>query len=62
MVKPRVQPSLVTEPSLIADLVREIAYVSLEILLDITFASYCALTVSVEFVLTKSYIKHCAII
>ena len=38
-----------TESSLIADLVRETTYVSLENLLIITFASDCALTVSAEF-------------
>ena len=62
MVIPRVQPSLVTEPSLIADLVRETTCVSFKNLLDITFASDCALTVSAEFMMTKPYIRHCAVI
>ena len=45
---------LVTDSSLIADLVRETTCVSFRNLLDITFASDCMLTVSAEFVMTKS--------
>ena len=53
---------LVTKSSLIADLVRETTYVSFKNLLGITFASGCVLTVSVEFVMSKLYIQHCAVI
>ena len=53
---------LVTKSSLIADLVREITYVSFENLLGITFVSDCVLTVSAEFVMTQLYIQHCAVI